>query len=225
MPPSRHHDRVSRIGEWDDDEGNATIRTAVLTAGPIFGLLRPDRGAPTLGSLGVGGTELQHVETEYGLSTRGPFAAVVTTYLDRVQGAIAISPEVPEERREEVWRDVMRQERQRELGRPVLERLDFVLGHYEDGPDLTPVSTGRLTMRVEDFDVAVDTWTVLEARTTRWPPGGNGSLDHPREWHIGIFEGEFRGRLVEVKVGIEGCPIRECTLAPVTDLGALAATI
>lgn len=193
---------------------NTIEQSIAAFQGPIFGILVPDLGPPRAGRWMVGGTELQRIGVEYediaGRSWR-PLAYVDTTYRDRIQGAVAIGGNPTPEERERRLREVMEWQRQNDLDRPPALRFEEILDYAfqerfgDRAEDVDLIETGRIELMIEGVATAVETWSA-------------------GPWCLGAFEGEFKERLVGVKLGIHAVAVSNCMIGYVADLHSLAGT-
>lgn len=186
-------------------------RVIRLFDGPIFAILSPSLGPPTLGGCSVGGEELQQVGVQYdevGSSWR-IVASMETTYFDRVQGAVSFGGNLTTEERARRLEAFIDEQRREELARTGAERFEEFLEYVEhddihgDSENLDVVATGKIRSHIEGSATEIDTWSA-------------GS------WNLGAFEGVFKGRLVVVKIAVDQFRISDCEIGFVHDLEAFA---
>jgi hypothetical protein len=179
--------------------------------GPIFAILSPTLGPPTLGGCSVGGEELQYVGVQYfevGSSWR-ILASVETTFFDRVQGAVTFGGNLATEETARRLETFIHEQRREELTRSGAERFEKFLDYvkhddvHDDSESEEVVATGKIRADIEGIATEIDTWTA-------------GS------WSLGAFEGVFKGRLVAVKIAIDRFRISDCEIGFVSDLDSFA---
>src|ERR1039458_7022735 len=180
--------------------------------GPIFAILSPDLGKPIAGGSSVGGGDLTQIGIQYddvsGLTWKR-LAYIETTFLDRIQGAVFLGGNPTPRQRERRLKEFMDKQRRGELNRPPAARFERILDYalndeYGDRSEVVDViSTGTFELEIESTTTPVETWSA-------------------GPWSLGSFEGEFKGRLVGVKVGVNGFPVSHCTIGYVDDPRVLA---
>jgi len=191
-----------------------TDRLIAAFEGPIFAILAPDLGPPSAGGSSAGGNDLTQIGVQYDDVTGSTWqrvAYIETTFRDRIQGAVFLGGNPTPEEREQRLKEFMVQQRRDDLAQPPARRFREILDYafYDEHGNrpavVDVIPTGSFELRIEGIPTAVETWSA-------------GS------WSLGSFEGEFKGRLVGVKLGINGVQVSDCAIGFVTDPGTLADT-